>query len=77
MKLGQKDFKIEYAFSLSDDAEERLDQAYDLILELILASNQIPEEDTVAVSPNGADAGEIIHSSPIVKSRPLGAIHAR
>ncbi len=72
----QQDFPIEYAFSQATDAEERLDQAYDLILELILASKQIPEEDTVDVSPNGSDAGEMIHASPTAKSRSLGAIHA-
>ncbi len=72
----QKDFPIEYAFSPASNAEERLDQVYDLILDLILASNQIPEEDTVGVAPNGSDGGEIIHSSLKEKSRPLGAVHA-
>ncbi len=72
----QQDFPIEYAFSQATDAEERLDQVYDLILDLILASKQIPEEDTVDLSSNGSDAGEMIHSSPIGKPIPLGAIHA-
>ncbi len=76
MDLDQKDFPIEYAFSHATDAEERIDQVYDLILDLILASQQIPEEDTVELSPNGSDAGDMIHSSPIAKSRSLGAIHA-
>ncbi len=73
----QQDFPIEYAYSQAADAEERIDQVYDLILDLILASQQIPEEDTVGVTPNGADAGEMIHSSPKEKASPLGAIHAR
>ncbi len=72
----QQDFPIEYTCISSPDAEEQLDQAYDLILDLILVSQQIPEEDTVEVSPNGSDKGEMIHSSPIRKTRPLGAIHA-
>ncbi len=72
----QQDFPIEYAFSQATDVDERLDQVYDLILDLILASKQIPEEDTVDASPNGSDAGEIIHASPIAKSRPLGELHA-
>lgn len=73
----QEDFTLNYVYTLSPDSNERLDQAYDLILELILASAQIPEEDTVGVSANGSDAGEIIHSSPLEKSMSLGAIHAR
>ncbi len=70
------DFLIEYIFSPASDAKERLDQAFDLILDLILASKQIPEEDTVDISPNGSDAGEMIQSSPITKPPHLGTIHA-
>lgn len=77
MALDQDTFQIEYAFSPSLDAEERLDQAYDLILELILASHQIPEEGAVDVPATVTDAGEIIQASLERESRQLGASHAR
>ncbi len=72
----QQDFPLEYVFSQATHVDERLNQVYDLILDLILASKQNPEEDTVDVPPNGSDKGEKLHSSPLGNPRPLGAIHA-
>lgn len=77
MGLDDHTFPIEYDFSPSADAEERLAQAYELIFELILASHQIPEEDAVGALPNGSDAGDVIHAPTVKNSSSLGAIHAR
>jgi hypothetical protein len=76
MASNPGDFTLEYAFSPATDGEDRLARAYDLILDLMLGVNLLPEEDAVGAFPNVADAGEIIHSRQNKIATQLGASHA-
>lgn len=75
MTKEQNEFTIEYAFSPSVEAEDRLARAYDLILDLVIAELQNPEEDAAGVFPDVADAGGHIQSSRDEKPNRLGAKH--
>jgi hypothetical protein len=55
--LDTNTFTIEYRFVPSADAQERLDQAYALILDLLLPLLQNPEEDAAGAVPDASDAG--------------------
>ena len=74
MDTDRCEFTVEYVFAPSVDGEERLAQAYDLIVELIL-HNLTPEEDAVGAFPNVVDAGDMIHSGQDRVTNPLGESH--
>jgi len=74
MGTEQSELTIEYVFAPSVDGEDRLIQAYDLIIELIL-HNLTSEEDAVGAFPNVADAGDMIHSGQDCVTSPLGESH--
>lgn len=76
MASNPGEFTLEYTFSPATDGEDRLARAYDLILELMLSVNLLPEEDAVGALPNVADAGEIIHSRQTAIATSVGASHA-
>lgn len=65
MEPDQAEFTLEYVYSPSIDGEERLARAYDLILDLMLSSIQIPEEDAVGAFPNADDAGAQLGCSQV------------
>ncbi len=45
MQTNDRDFPVEYIFEASADAEERLAEAYDLVLALILEELQTKKPD--------------------------------
>ena len=75
MGLDTNTFAIEYRFVPSADAQERHDQAYALILDLLLPLLQTPEEDAAGAVPDAADAGGQFLDRHAVKSSRLGVSH--
>ena len=73
MGLDSNTFAIEYRYSLSANAEERLDQAYALILDLLLPLLQNPEEDATGVVPDAANAGGTLQPRRAERASQWGA----
>jgi hypothetical protein len=73
--LDTTTFTLEYRFVPSADAQERQDQAYTLILDLLLPHLQTPEEDAAGAVPDAADAGGQFLDRHAVTSSLLGASH--
>ena len=74
MGADHSEFTVEYVFTPSFDGEDRLTQAYDLIIKLIL-HHLTSEEDAVGAFPNVVDAGDMIHSGQDCVTSPLGESH--